>query len=163
MQVTIEVMKGDITQLVVDAIVNAANFSLRPGGGVCGAIHKASGPDLAKACSQVGTCNPGMARLTKGYNLPAKFVIHAVGPVWRGGTHGERDLLGSCYLQALILADEFQLKSIAFPCISTGIYAFPEELAVPIAVGMVLHYALQNNSIERVIFCCLTMPMKSCI
>ena len=154
MQVSIEVIKGDITQLEVDAIVNAANFSLRPGGGVCGAIHQAAGPELAAECNEISFCEPGQAVLTRGYELPAKFVIHTVGPVWRGNLEAAREVLKSCYKESMILASQKRFKSIAFPCISTGIYRFPPELATHIAVATVWNIAVEYNSIERVIFCC---------
>ncbi len=132
-----ELYSGDITKLAVDAIVNAANESLAPGGGVCGAIHGAAGPDLAKECARVGHCPTGEARLTGGYRLPAKYVIHAVGPVWRGGGEGEALQLASCYRASLDLARAQGLTSIAFPAISTGIYGFPLQQATGIAVGTV--------------------------
>ena len=150
----------DITTLDTDAIVNAANESLAPGGGVCGAIHRAAGPELAQACIAIGRCPTGEARLTPGFRLPARFVIHAVGPVWRGGGAGEADLLASAYRSAMRLAAEHGLSSIAFPAISTGIYGFPLDQATPIAVSAVRHAASAGSSIERVIFACFSPEVE---
>ena len=139
----IELVMGDITRQRVDAIVNAANSSLLAGGGVCGAIHRVAGPELEDACRAIGGCPTGQARITPGFRLPARFVIHAVGPVWRGGGNGEDDLLGSAYRSSMELAHERGLRSIAFPSISTGIYGFPVERAARIAVRE-LHAAAER-------------------
>ncbi len=150
----IVVIDGDITALAVDAIVNAANTMLASGGGVCGAIHSAAGPDLAEACAKLGGCDTGEAKITPGFRLPARYVIHAVGPVWSGGSANEDLLLAACYRNSLALAEAHGLKSIAFPAISTGIYGFPLDRAARIAVRTV-HDALPDlPSIERVTFCC---------
>ncbi|MEM8744773.1 MAG: O-acetyl-ADP-ribose deacetylase [Pseudomonadota bacterium] len=160
MQPDIQVIDADITTLDVDAIVNAANIELAPGGGVCGAIHAAAGPALAKECAGVGGCPTGEARITKGYDLPAKSVIHAVGPVWGGGESGEDALLAGCYRASLELARAHDLASIAFPAISTGVYGFPPLRAADIAVRTVLDDVHghtgpdKENSIEHIIFCC---------
>jgi len=144
------VFDGDITQLGLDAIVNAANERLAPGAGVCGAIHHAAGPELAKACAAIGRCPTGEARLTPGFNLMARYVIHTVGPVWHGGSAGEPDLLMRCYRNSLALAEQHGLKSIAFPAISTGVYGYPKEPATEIAV----REARRHAKVDRVIFCC---------
>jgi O-acetyl-ADP-ribose deacetylase len=150
----------DITTLETDAIVNAANESLAPGGGVCGAIHRAAGPELARACAAIGRCPTGEARLTPGFGLPARFVIHAVGPVWRGGGAGEAKLLTSAYGSAMQLAADHGLRSIAFPAISTGIYGYPLELATPIAVNAVRAGASAGSSVERVTFACFSPDVE---
>jgi O-acetyl-ADP-ribose deacetylase (regulator of RNase III) len=147
---------ADITTLGVDAIVNAANEQLAPGGGVCGAIHQAAGPELARACAALGRCPSGEARLTPGFRLPARFVIHAVGPVWRGGAAGESDLLASAYRASMALADTHGLRSVAFPAISTGIYGFPLAPATAIAVVAVRDAMARGSSVERVIFACFS-------
>jgi O-acetyl-ADP-ribose deacetylase (regulator of RNase III) len=153
----IEVCVADITTLHVDAIVNAANGSLLGGGGVDGAIHRAAGPELLAECRTLGGCETGAAKITRGYRLPATYVIHAVGPVWNGGGEGEDDLLASCYRGALDLAAAHRVGSIAFPAISTGVYRFPPERAARIAVGTVAsELAAAPRGIERVVFCCFT-------
>lgn len=144
---------GDITKLDVDAIVNAANGHLSPGGGVCGAIHRAAGPRLAEACALIGCCPTGGARITNGFGLTARHVIHAVGPVWQGGTEGEADLLTGAYLSSLDLAKRHGLKSIAFPAISTGIYGYPLKQAAGIAVGTLLGWLDREEIPEKVVFC----------
>jgi O-acetyl-ADP-ribose deacetylase len=149
-----EIAEGDITKLDVDAIVNAANERLAPGGGVCGAIHRAAGPELAEACRRIGGCPTGEARPTPGFKLKAKFVIHAVGPVWNGGKDNEDSLLASAYRHSLELAREHRATSIAFPAISTGIYGFPLARATGIAVKTVADFLRANETPTRVLFSC---------
>ena len=156
----IEVVKGDITKLKTDAIVNAANNSLLGGGGVDGAIHRAAGPALLEECRALNGCPTGEARITKGYLLPARHVIHTVGPVWHGGTKSEDMHLAGCYKNSLKLATENGLKTIAFPAISTGVYGFPMDRACRIAVEVTLDFLKKNDSIEKVIFVCFDARTK---
>lgn len=152
----IELILGDITNLKVEAIVNAANRTLLGGGGVDGAIHRAAGKELLDECRKLGGCNTGMAKITGGYKLSARFVIHTVGPVWNGGNRNEDRLLEDCYRNSLSIAVKNGIKSIAFPAISTGIYSFPIERATKIAVRSVKKFLAENESIEKVIFVCFS-------
>ena len=146
----------DITTLQVDAIANAANEALAPGGGVCGAIHRAAGPELARACAALGGCPTGEARITPGFRLPARWVIHAVGPRWHGGKGGEAELLAGVYRHSMRLATEHGLRSIAFPAISTGIYGYPLEQATGIAVSTIRDEMKTNTTVESVLFACFS-------
>lgn len=152
----VSIVEGDITRLALDAIVNAANESLLAGGGVDGAIHRAAGPELQAACRMIGRCPTGEARITDGFGLPAKFVIHTVGPVWQGGGSGEDAALASCYRQALELASRHGIRTIAFPAISTGVFGFPADQAAQVAVAAVRAYLGDRGLPEEVIFCCFS-------
>ncbi len=150
----IEILQKDITRMSVDAIVNAANRSLLGGGGVDGAIHRAAGPQLLEECRSLNGCETGYAKITKGYRLPADYVIHTVGPVWNGGRFGEPALLASCYRQSLRLAHQYRLRTIAFPAISCGVYRFPVELAAEIAISTVQQFVIGNDELQTVYLVC---------
>ncbi|NMG18356.1 O-acetyl-ADP-ribose deacetylase [Brasilonema bromeliae] len=162
MENRVSVIQGDITQLQVDAIVNAANNSLLGGSGVDGAIHSVAGPELLSECRKLQGCDTGQAKITKGYHLPAKWVIHTVGPVWEGGNSGEDELLAQCYRNSLALAVQNGIKTIAFPAISTGAYCFPLERATKIAVNEVNKFLHSNNSLEQIIFVCFGQNAYNC-
>jgi O-acetyl-ADP-ribose deacetylase len=154
MNTRIEIVQGDITKLKVDAIVNAANETLLGGGGVDGAIHRAAGPELLEECRKLNGCETGEAKITKGYKLPAQWVIHTVGPVWHGGKHNEDELLASCYRNSLALAAQHSIRTIAFPCISTGAYRFPSERAASIALTEIKNFLQGNKTVEKVFAVC---------
>ena len=155
-------MEGDITKQNVDAIVNAANTSLLGGGGVDGAIHRAAGPELLEECRKLNGCATGSAKMSKGYNLPARWVIHTVGPVWRDGRHGEDELLASCYRSSLALAVQHGIRTIGFPSISTGAYRFPFERATNIAIAETMSFLATNPSVEKVVFVCFGDAAYEC-
>jgi O-acetyl-ADP-ribose deacetylase (regulator of RNase III) len=158
----ITLLEGDITQQSVDAIVNAANTSLLGGGGVDGAIHLAAGPELLAECRRLNGCKTGDAKITRGYNLPADWVIHTVGPVWHDGKHGEDEQLASCYRRCLAIAEQYEIRSIAFPAISTGVYGFPPERAAKIAVKQVKTFLEHPSSVEAVMFVCFNRQTYDC-
>jgi O-acetyl-ADP-ribose deacetylase len=158
----LSVVEGDITRQNVEAVVNAANPSLLGGGGVDGAIHRAAGPALLEECRKLRGCATGEAKLTQGYRLPARWVIHTVGPVWRGGTHHEDDLLACCYRNCFALVEQHQIRSIAFPAISTGVYGFPLEQATRIAVAETVSFLTRNQTVEQVVFICFGQTAFAC-
>jgi len=156
----IRVIRGDITRLEVDAIVNAANNKLEGGGGVDGAIHRIAGPELLKECQSMGGCPTGEAKITKGYRLPARHVIHTVGPVWKDGNHDEAELLASCYRNSLDLAEQNKFKTVSFPAISCGVYGFPIKQAAEIAIRETISFLSRNSTMKRVVFVCFDDEIK---
>ena len=159
----IEIIRADITRLEVDAIVNAANSTLLGGGGVDGAIHRAAGPELLDECMTLGGCPTGQAKITAGYQLPARYVIHTVGPVWHGGTEQEHRFLASCYKKSCALALEHDCSSIAFPAISCGVYGFPIDQAAEIAMREILEITADNDGLKRVIFACFSAEIQAAL
>ncbi len=159
----IEVLEVDITQLEVDVIVNAANSSLLGGGGVDGAIHAAAGPALLETCKTLNGCDTGMAKITPGFALPAKYIIHTVGPIWRGGRNNEAQQLAACYINSLSLAVDHRLRTVAFPAISCGVYGYPISEACQIAINEVGNFLIQDNTIEKVIFSCFNYAVKTAL
>ncbi|MDG4718560.1 MULTISPECIES: macro domain-containing protein [Thalassospira] len=157
----LEIISADITTLDTDAIVNAANVQLRPGGGVCGAIHGAAGPELALACQPLAPCPAGEARITPGFGLRARYVIHTVGPVWQGGTNNEAEMLAACYRNSITLAQNNNLNSIAFPAISTGIFGYPEDQAAGIAIATIADMAARFDAMPQIYLCCFSPSMRS--
>ena len=158
--IDLTIIQGDITRLKVDAIVNAANKTLLGGGGVDGAIHRAAGPELLTQCRGLGGCPTGEARITKGYNLPAAWVIHTVGPIWRGGTQREPELLARCYRSCFALVREYGLRSIAFPAISTGVYGYPKEEAARIAIQEARRALAENENLATILFVCFNKETR---